>query len=153
MKSYFNHHCVLKLNLSILMPIILIPNCQLVSSKHTAGLLVTRLDLEMALDQVYACLGPNICLWICLWALRPTHRLLLSSSSFLSQVSLLLLFDVSSSSLVQRVLEDVHSHPILCCASRHSSRFPVQVPRHDYRVSASPLYQSQYPCAILEEKV
>lgn len=103
MKSCFNHHCVLKLNLGILMPVILIPNCQLISSNTHAGLLFTHLDCSRSSLCSFRAKYSSMNLAMGLET-HPQIIILLSSSSFLSKVSLLLLFDVSAQALFREFL-------------------------------------------------
>lgn len=100
MKTYFNHHCVLKLNLSILMPIILIPNYQLISSKHTCWSIGYMSWLRDFSRSSLCSFGAKHSSRDLLMGLEthPQIIVLLSSSSssfFFPKVSLLL-FDVSA---------------------------------------------------------
>lgn len=103
MKTCFNHHCVLKLNFGILMPVILIPNCQLISFNTHAGLLFTHLYCSRSILCPFRAIHSSMNLPMGLET-HPQIIILLSSSSFLSKVSLLLLFDVSAQALFREFL-------------------------------------------------
>ena len=85
------------------MPVILIPNCQLISSNTHAGLLFTHLDCSRSSLYSFRAKHSSMNLPMGLET-HPQVIILLSSSSLLSKGSLLLLFDVSAQALFREFL-------------------------------------------------